>query len=177
MILSSWKNNDDPSLKALILLRLMLRVWSWFRHNSVLECSGSWNGVGFGGVPSLNSNSLYRCALTHKDTETYFTYCANVTSILVWPNQDGIVQRLTWIDRMNDRNVHSGAPGDTCESYAFCGAYGRCIVDQSPVCWCLERFVLNNQNEWERAGWSSGCVQRTPLNCHNGDGSVKYSNS
>jgi hypothetical protein len=106
-------------LKGVILSRLMLRVRSWFRHNSVLECYGSLNSVGFGGVPSQNSNSLYRCALVYKDIETYFTCCGNVTSKLVWPNQDGIVQRLTWIYRMNDRNVHSGAPGDTCESMHF----------------------------------------------------------
>jgi hypothetical protein len=72
--------------------------------------------------------------------------------------------------------VYSSALGDNCDNYALCGAYGRCTIGNSPACGCLNRFVPKNQSEWVRADWSNGCVRRTPLNCQNEDGFMKYYN-
>jgi len=59
VILSSWKNNDDPSQCPYAFEVDAKGIELVVRHNSILKCqSGSWNGVGFGGVLSLNSNSL-----------------------------------------------------------------------------------------------------------------------
>jgi len=90
--------------------------------------------------------------------------------------QDGVLERLAWIDRFNNWIVYSSALGDNCDNYALCGAYGRCTIGNSPVCGCLNRFVPKNQSEWVRADWSNGCVRRTPLNCQNEDGFIKHYN-
>ncbi|CAL5390607.1 unnamed protein product [Camellia sinensis] len=37
------------------------------------------------------------------------------------------------------------------------------------------KCVPQNQTEWGNGDWSNGCVRRTPLDCHNGDGFIKYS--
>ncbi|XP_024437019.2 G-type lectin S-receptor-like serine/threonine-protein kinase At4g27290 isoform X2 [Populus trichocarpa] len=97
-----------------------------------------------------------------------------------WKSTDdpspGIMNRLTWIDRTNSWIVYASAPADNCDNYNLCGAYGRCNIGTSPACSCLDRFMPGNQEQWQRADWSGGCVRRMPLDCKNGDGFIKYSN-
>ncbi|KAL7249458.1 hypothetical protein ACSBR1_011619 [Camellia fascicularis] len=50
-----------------------------------------------------------------------------------------------------------------------------CNVGNSPVCGCLSNFVPKYPKEWESEDWSNGCVRRTLLDCHKGDGFLKYS--
>ncbi|XP_034912698.1 G-type lectin S-receptor-like serine/threonine-protein kinase At4g27290 isoform X4 [Populus alba] len=97
-----------------------------------------------------------------------------------WKSTDdpspGIMNRLTWIDRTNSWIVYASAPADNCDNYNLCGAYGRCNIGTSPACSCLDRFMPGNQELWQSADWSGGCVRRMPLDCKNGDGFIKYSN-
>ncbi|XP_028061796.1 G-type lectin S-receptor-like serine/threonine-protein kinase At4g27290 [Camellia sinensis] len=51
----------------------------------------------------------------------------------------------------------------------------RCNVGNSPRCGCLSKFVPRNQTEWGNGDYSNGCVRRTPLDFHNGDGFLKCS--
>ncbi|XP_058210783.1 G-type lectin S-receptor-like serine/threonine-protein kinase At4g27290 isoform X2 [Rhododendron vialii] len=44
----------------------------------------------------------------------------------------------------------------------------------SPPCWCLNGFVPNFPQDWDKADWSQGCVRRVQLDCL-GDGFVRYS--
>ncbi|XP_034912697.1 G-type lectin S-receptor-like serine/threonine-protein kinase At4g27290 isoform X3 [Populus alba] len=92
------------------------------------------------------------------------------------PSPEGIMNRLTWIDRTNSWIVYASAPADNCDNYNLCGAYGRCNIGTSPACSCLDRFMPGNQELWQSADWSGGCVRRMPLDCKNGDGFIKYSN-
>ncbi|XP_024447886.2 G-type lectin S-receptor-like serine/threonine-protein kinase At4g27290 isoform X3 [Populus trichocarpa] len=178
VIISSWKSNDDPSQGPYTFeidgkgLELVVR------QNSVLKSrSGPWNGVGFSGLPLLKPDPFLSYAFVFNDKEAYLTYDINssIALTLVF-DQDGVLERLAWIDRLNNWIVYSSAPGDNCDNYALCGAYGRCTIGNSPACGCLNRFVPKNQSEWVRADWSSGCVRRTPLNCQNGVGFIKYYN-
>ncbi|XP_059664042.1 G-type lectin S-receptor-like serine/threonine-protein kinase At4g27290 [Cornus florida] len=56
-------------------------------------------------------------------------------------------------------------------------AYGICGIANSPVCGCLDKFVPRYPKDWDTADWSSGCVRKTALDCHNesSNGFIKYS--
>ncbi|THG02046.1 hypothetical protein TEA_009442 [Camellia sinensis var. sinensis] len=71
--------------------------------------------------------------------------------------------------------IYRSAPTDACDTYKLCGPNGNCNIGNSPVCDCLSKFVPQNQTEWISGDWSNGCVRRTMLDCHNGDGFLKYS--
>ncbi|KAG5235597.1 G-type lectin S-receptor serine/threonine-protein kinase [Salix suchowensis] len=179
VIISSWKSNDDPSRGPYTFEIDAKGLELVVRKNSVLKSrSGPWNGVGFSGLPNVKPDPFLSYAFVSNDREAYLAYDIINSSIALTLvlNQNGVVERLAWIDRLNNWIVYSSAPGDTCDNYALCGAYGRCTIGNSPACGCLNRFVPKNQSEWARADWSSGCVPRTPLNCQNGDGFIKYHN-
>ncbi|KAK3023849.1 hypothetical protein RJ639_044975, partial [Escallonia herrerae] len=89
-------------------------------------------------------------------------------------NTNGVLQRLTWNYRTQEWVVYLNVPADNCDHYSLCHAYGSCIIGNSPVCGCLDKFVPKSQKDWDRADWSSGCVRKTPLDCQKGDGFLKY---
>ncbi|KAJ8537839.1 hypothetical protein K7X08_014379 [Anisodus acutangulus] len=78
---------------------------------------------------------------------------------------NGYIQLLTWVNRTKSWHLHINIALDTCDTYSFCGAYGSCVIDSSPVCGCLDKFVAKHPKHWERGDWSEGCVRKTPLNC------------
>ncbi|KAH7522702.1 hypothetical protein FEM48_Zijuj07G0166600 [Ziziphus jujuba var. spinosa] len=46
-------------------------------------------------------------------------------------------------------DVFATVPIDNCDKYALCGAYGNCIVGESPVCQCLKGFKpKGNLMDW-----------------------------
>uniref|UniRef100_A0A6N2M770 Non-specific serine/threonine protein kinase n=1 Tax=Salix viminalis TaxID=40686 RepID=A0A6N2M770_SALVM len=75
--------------------------------------------------------------------------------------------RLTWNDRTNDWY-------DQCENYAFCGPNTRCEMSRSPICVCLDGFVPKSPADWNFSDWSDGCIRRTPLECSDKVGFLKY---
>ena len=64
-------------------------------------------------------------------------------------------------------------PYDLCNHYGYCDANGICRVNKDPICDCLKGFTPISQEEWDFRNWSKGCVRKTPLDCHKGDGFVK----
>ncbi|KAF9666880.1 hypothetical protein SADUNF_Sadunf16G0274700 [Salix dunnii] len=177
--ISSWRSVDDPSPGYYIFevdpkrLELVVNDKSDLRSRS-----GPWNGIGFSGLPYLKPDPIYNYTFVFNDEVAYFTYdlynISVITTLVLY--EDGIMNRLTWIERTNSWIVYASAPADNCDNYNLCGAYGRCNIGTSPACSCLNRFVPENQEQWQRADWSSGCIRRTPLDCKVGDGFIKYSN-
>ncbi|KAJ9671842.1 hypothetical protein PVL29_025507 [Vitis rotundifolia] len=177
--LSSWKSTDDPSkgnftyrLDPSGFPQLILRSGS-----AVTFRSGPWNGLRFSGFPEIRSNPVYKYAFVLNEEEMYYTYellnSSVITRLVLSPN--GYVQRFTWIDRTRGWILYSSAQKDDCDSYALCGAYGSCNINHSPKCTCMKGFVPKFPNEWSMVDWSNGCVRSTPLDCHKGEGFVKYS--
>ncbi|GER52999.1 S-locus lectin protein kinase family protein [Striga asiatica] len=58
------------------------------------------------------------------------------------------------------------SPGNPCDSYGVCGAFGFCNPQSSPICSCLPGFYPRTRAEWDSGNWTSGCVRRDPLNCN-----------
>ncbi|CAL5321789.1 unnamed protein product [Camellia sinensis] len=152
--LSSWKSSDDPA-QGEFTYRCDPQGYPQQILNSgsaELFRTRPWNGIGFSGRPCLKSNSIYTFELVYTKEE-----------------------RWTWIDRTQQWVIFLTSPTDNCDTYKLCGPNGNCNVGNNPVCDCLSKFVPQNQKEWGHGDWSNGCVRRTPLDCHNGDGFLKYS--
>ncbi|CAL5393089.1 unnamed protein product [Camellia sinensis] len=158
--LSSWKSSNDPA-QGEFTYRCDPQGYPQQILNggsAELFRTGTWNVIGFSGRPSLKSNSIYTFELVYTKEEVYYDYkllSSDVSRLTV--NHTGVVQR--W----------------TCDTYKLCGPNGNCNVGNNPVCDCLSKFVPQNQKEWGNGDWSNVCVRRTALDCHNGDGFLKYS--
>ncbi|THG08313.1 hypothetical protein TEA_019977 [Camellia sinensis var. sinensis] len=176
--LSSWKSSDDPAPGEFTYQCDPQGYPQNILSSGSAEVfrTGPWNGIGFSGRPSLKSNSIYAFELVYTKEEVYYDYklLSSVVSRFSL-NHTGVVQRWNWIDRTQQWVRVLTSPTDNCDAYKLCGPNGNCIVGNNPVCGCLSKFVPHNQREWGNGDWSNGCVRRTPLDCHNGDGFVKYS--
>ncbi|KAI7981994.1 G-type lectin S-receptor-like serine/threonine-protein kinase [Camellia lanceoleosa] len=176
--LSSWKSSDDPAQGEFTYRCDPQGYPQNILSNGSVELfrTGPWNGLGFSGNPNLKPNSIYTYGLVYTKEEVYYGYqlISSVVSRFAL-NHNGVMQRFTWIDRTQEWVLYLTAPTDNCDNYKLCGPNGKCNVENSPVCGCLNKFMPKNQTEWGNGDWSNGCVRRTPLDCRNGDGFLKYS--
>ncbi|KAI3417896.1 uncharacterized protein J3R85_014016 [Psidium guajava] len=175
--LTSWKSTDDPSpgdftyrLDPLGYPQLILT------NRSVVQFrSGPWNGLRFSGFPQLRPNPVYSFGFVFNQNEIYYFFNirnSSVPSMLVL-NENGIIQRFSWVDRTHDWIVYSSAQTDDCDNYALCGGNGNCNIATSPKCVCLTGFLPKYPSDWEFGDWTNGCVRRTELDCHGRDKFLK----
>ncbi|XP_028958659.1 G-type lectin S-receptor-like serine/threonine-protein kinase At4g27290 isoform X1 [Malus domestica] len=176
--LRSWKSPQDPS-QGNYTYQLGPKGYQeiFVSNGSVIKFrTGPWNGVRFSGTPHLNPNPIYTYGFVSEPDKMYYSYKLHNSSIFsrVVLTSDGLVQRYTWIDRTKDWFLYLTAQIDNCDNYAFCGVYGACNIEKSPVCSCLKGFTPKFPKEWDLVDWSDGCVRKTSLNC-TGDVFQKYS--
>ncbi|CAL5390622.1 unnamed protein product [Camellia sinensis] len=175
--LSSWKSSDDPAPGEFTYqCDPQEYPQTILRSGPDVLLRMLWYGMGFSGRPSRQSNSAYTGELVFTKEEVYYDYklISSVVSRLT-VNHTGVVQRWMWIDRTQQWVIHLTLPRDDCDTYKLCGPNSNCNIGKNLVCGCLSKFVPQNEREWGNGDWSNGCVRRTPLDCHNGDGFVKYS--
>ncbi|KAH0986778.1 hypothetical protein GBA52_013955 [Prunus armeniaca] len=84
-------------------------------------------------------------------------------------NQSGSVQRLVLNAESTEWAIMYSLPNDPCDNYGYCGANSICR-NSHPICMCLQGFTLRSQEEWEVFNTTGGCVRRTLLVCHGGEG-------
>ncbi|KAL3729977.1 hypothetical protein ACJRO7_027041 [Eucalyptus globulus] len=176
--LTSWKSRDDPSpgdftyrLNSSGYPQLIL-----MNKSVVLSSSGPWNGIRFSGIPQLRTNPVFRFGFVFNQNEIYYYFNLLKSSVpsMVVLNENGIVQRFTWVDRTKSWFLYSSPQTDDCDTYASCGGNGNCNIASSPKCMCLTGFVPKDPSDWEFGDWSNGCVRRTELDCPGGDKFLKY---
>ncbi|KAL7218738.1 hypothetical protein ACSBR2_011921 [Camellia fascicularis] len=176
--LTSWKSTDDPSLGNFTYRldpsgspQLIVRSGSTVKFRS-----GPWNGLRFSGFPMLGPNPAYTFGFFSNKEEMYYQFNLGKSSVFtrLVLSPTGLVQRFTWAERTNGWVLYSSAQNDNCDSYGLCGAYGNCIINRSPPCWCLDGFKPRFLRDWEGADWSGGCHRAVQLDCSS-DGFVKYS--
>ncbi|CAL5336290.1 unnamed protein product [Camellia sinensis] len=176
--LTSWRSSDNPSLGNFTYRldpsgspQLIVRSGTTVKFRS-----GPWNGLRFSGFPMLGPNPVYTYGFFSNKEEMYYQF--NLVNSLVFTrlvlSPTGLVQRFTWAERTNEWVLYSSAQTDNCDSYGLCGAYGNCIINRSPPCWCLDGFEPRFLRDWEGADWSGGCHRAVQLDCWS-DGFVKYS--
>ncbi|KAJ0500649.1 putative non-specific serine/threonine protein kinase [Helianthus annuus] len=110
--------------------------------------------------------------------EIYYQYnpidTSIITRLVLQPS--GRIERLVWIDSKQEWSLYMAAEIDHCNQYALCGPFGRCSIDKSPVCECLEGFQPTSPDQWRDTDWSQGCQHSVPLDCNPGEGFNKYLN-
>lgn len=178
-ILTSWKSPNDPSTGDYTNGMDPSGVPQFFlrKDSTITFRSGPWNGLRFSGMPNLKPNPIYNFKFVFTKEEVYYTYNLTDSSVVSRMVLDpyGVLQRFTWIDRTQGWNLYLTAQMDNCDRYALCGAYGSCDINNSPACGCLKGFVPKYPQYWAMSDWSGGCVRKTPLDCQQGEGFLKYS--
>ncbi|KAK4850309.1 hypothetical protein QYF36_005517 [Acer negundo] len=92
--LMSWKSADDPSSGDFIF-KLDIHVLpqiSVYNGSMKISRSGLWNGVSFGGIPTITT-SLLRQHLVHNEDEFYYMYEIDIP-VIIKLNQAGEMQCL-----------------------------------------------------------------------------------
>jgi hypothetical protein len=177
--LSAWKSPDDPSSGDFTWgtqLQSNPELVMWKGSKKYFR-SGPWNGIGFSGEPALIFNPVFDFDFVDDGEEFYYTYNLKNKSLitrLVMNQTTYFRHRYTWNEINQTWVLYANVPRDYCDTYNLCGAYGNCIISQSPVCQCLEKFTPKSPESWNSTDWSQGCVRNKPLDCQKGDGFVKY---
>ncbi|KAL2476171.1 G-type lectin S-receptor-like serine/threonine-protein kinase [Abeliophyllum distichum] len=151
--------------------------WNSETGNVTLCRLGPWNGHRFTGIPNSRQDPTYTYEFIMDEKKTYYREFVIDKSVIsrVTLSQSGVLQRWTWVDRIQDWVLYLNIPADICDTYKLCGAYGSCNVANSPSCGCLNKFVPKDPEGWVRSDWSNGCIRTIPLNCQKGDAFLKYS--
>ncbi|KAJ8537837.1 hypothetical protein K7X08_014377 [Anisodus acutangulus] len=177
--LSTWKNDNDPTPGEFTLhVDLTGYPQALIRHGTkVFARAGSWNGLRWSGAPAplQIQSSSFTFQFVFNKVEVYYSFSlinSSLISRLVLTN-NGYVQWLAWVDRTKSWQTLN-IPLDTCDTYSLCGAYGD-VINSSPVCGCLEKFVPKYPQQWETGDWSGGCVGRKPYHCNKEHVFLKYS--
>ncbi|KAF8414031.1 hypothetical protein HHK36_002030 [Tetracentron sinense] len=176
--LTSWKSEDDPSPGDYTykfdhrgLPQIVLRKGSVVQFRS-----GSWDGVRFGSI-KFDRNAVFNPIFVCNEEEVYYSFENNNRSAIsrfVVNDQSGSIQHMTWNDRRLEWVVIFTLQKDSCDSYALCGAYGTCNINNAQICKCLKGFTPRSPQDYNALDWSGGCVPRLPLKCGSKDGFRKF---
>ncbi|XP_015897056.2 uncharacterized protein LOC107430690 isoform X2 [Ziziphus jujuba] len=181
--LSAWRSPDDPcpgNFTYGIELGPHTYPEAYVRKdNAKYYRTGPWNGLRFSGAPELKPNPLFSFHFVYNDDEVYYTYSLlnkSVISRIVLNQTTSVRERTIWIEAERTWKQYSSVPRDYCDTYRLCGANGKCIIGQNPVCQCLQGFKPKSQGNWNTMDWSHGCERNVPLNCQEkqSDGFVKF---
>ncbi|XP_024027466.1 G-type lectin S-receptor-like serine/threonine-protein kinase At4g27290 isoform X1 [Morus notabilis] len=184
--LSAWKSWDNPCPGDFTYgIELNAKIHSFpepmIRRGKVkFYRTGPWIGLRFSGSPDLRPNPVFDYEFVSNDEEVYYTYHLKNKSVIsrIVMNQTTLSrQRLTWMEAEQSWKTYNSVPRDYCDNYGLCGANGKCIINENPVCQCLDGFTPKYQEKWSLMDWSGGCVRNVPLSCEDkaSDGFVKYS--
>ena len=170
--LTEWKSLDDPSpgetswgveLHDYPELIMMKGYQRYFR-------SGPWNGFFFSGMPELQPNPILNFSFVSNKDEVHFMFDMTKNSVItravLSQSQYSI---YLWMKDENKWVLYSILPKDKCDTYNLCGAYGNCILSESPICQCVEGFKPVSRETGAPEEWSRGCVRSTQLSCQDKD--------
>ncbi|XP_015384820.1 G-type lectin S-receptor-like serine/threonine-protein kinase At4g27290 isoform X1 [Citrus sinensis] len=174
--ITSWKSSDDPSPGDFIwkIERQFYPELVMWKGSRKFYRTGPWNGLIFS-ASSLRLNPIFKYRFVFNEDELYYTFYLTdkaVISRTVMNQTVSLRQRFIWRKANQSWELYSNLPKDQCDTYGLCGAYGICIISQSPICQCLEGF---HSKSGGYVDWSQGCVRNKPLNYSRKDGFIKFS--
>ncbi|CAA7405663.1 unnamed protein product [Spirodela intermedia] len=180
--LTSWKSDDDLGTgdytsfldsrgdPQIILVQGSKQVWR----------SGPWVGGRFSGIPEMRSYGIFNFSFVSNADVAYYQFSTRNKSVLsrlaVQPK--GLIERLVWIQGVGEWNVFWSGPRDRCDAFGYCGIFGVCDANESPMCRCLQGFEPKSPENWSLRDGKDGCRRRTALDCQNGtDGFLLLANA
>ncbi|KAK9092256.1 hypothetical protein Syun_027167 [Stephania yunnanensis] len=175
--LTSWKSPDDPSTGefSYSLIRMEAPEMVLKKASQKVWRTGPWNGQAWNGVPDMSRNFLFNYSFVNSQDEIYFIfsmYNASIISFFVL-NDQGIIKGPTWVEGDHRWINLRDYPGDRCENYEKCGAFGSCNSNNAEICSCLPGYEPRSPRDWYIADRSKGCVRKRELLCGQGDGFLK----
>ncbi|XP_057971092.1 G-type lectin S-receptor-like serine/threonine-protein kinase At4g27290 isoform X2 [Malania oleifera] len=175
---SSWKSPDDPSPGQLSYeMELNAYPEPVMRKGSAkVFRNGPWNGLRFSGSAVIEPDPIIHVQVVDNSEEVYYMYKVNNDSIISMYRLNDTTSsghRYFWVQTGKTWKIYLSTPRDYCDNYGLCGAYGVCVISESPVCQCMKGFVPKSPAKWNAMDWSDGCVRNKPLTCGEGDGFAK----
>ncbi|KAJ0256132.1 Receptor-like serine/threonine-protein kinase SD1-6 [Hirschfeldia incana] len=176
--LRSRKTPDDPSsgdFSTKFETRGFPEVYVR-NKDSIVYRSGPWDGIRYNGIPEIRPVDFLVLNFSETDEEITYSYRitkSNIYSILTL-TPTGLLQRSTWVERLQSWEPLWYSPKDICNNYKQCGSYGYCDSNTSPVCNCIQGF--KPRNKWDLRDDFDGCVRKTRLSCDGTDGFVRLKN-
>ncbi|XP_029129150.1 G-type lectin S-receptor-like serine/threonine-protein kinase At4g27290 isoform X2 [Cajanus cajan] len=179
--LTAWKSWDDPSSGNFtwgMLLSSNPELVLW-KGSIEYHRSGPWNGPGFSGQPVLRLTPIVDIKFVNDSNEVYYSYTLRNKSVIsiTYLNQTlSHRERITWIPENKTWRVYESVPRDDCDPYNPCGPNGNCMVNETPICQCLEGFQPKIHQNWNTFDWTEGCVRSEPWSCgvENQDGFRRF---
>ncbi|GAU37497.1 hypothetical protein TSUD_275490 [Trifolium subterraneum] len=166
----AWNNWEDPSsgyFSSTTKLTCNPEVVIW-KGSDEFYRTGPMIGAMSGGVFGLRPNPLFKFYFVNNTEEVYYMYTLknnSVISIIVLNQTLLVRQRLTWIPESKTWNDYLNLPQDICDDYNVCGTNGKCNIDGSPICQCLDGFKPKSPEQWNTMDWTQGCVRSGNWTC------------
>ncbi|XP_057528011.1 G-type lectin S-receptor-like serine/threonine-protein kinase At2g19130 [Amaranthus tricolor] len=178
---SSWKNSEDPGTGVYSFERdpnasRLIMLW-----NKTLEywTSGPWipNQQIFSEIPEFRFlPKVISVTYVDNERESYLTYSVHDPSIITRFVMDasGQFKDVTWQESTQKWVLFWTEPGQQCQVYSYCGAFGVCNQSAMPYCHCLQGFEPTKEVEWNVSDYSRGCARTTKLSCQEGKNRDKF---
>ncbi|KAK4576518.1 hypothetical protein RGQ29_027180 [Quercus rubra] len=134
--------------------------------------AGPWNGIKFSSALWLKTSPVYNFTFVSNKDELYFMYHTIKKSVIsrgVLNQTSYLYERYIWVEADKKWITYFPVPQDKCGNYNLCGAYGNCIIGESPICQCIEGFKPKSPERWNPDDWAKGCVRTTELSCKDKD--------
>ncbi|KAH7843420.1 hypothetical protein Vadar_016409 [Vaccinium darrowii] len=168
--LLAWKSKDDPG-PGDFSLQLDTRGKNQYfilKGSQKYWTSGSWNGKMFVNMPEMPGNPNYIFSFVSNENESYFTYSYKNPLVpgRAVLDTSGQIKSQLWLDAKGEWISFYSRP-DSCEIYAYCGAFGTCNRNHVPNCHCLSGFQPKSVGDWNLGDGSGGCVRKVHLQCGN----------
>ncbi|XP_076959394.1 G-type lectin S-receptor-like serine/threonine-protein kinase At1g61370 [Bidens hawaiensis] len=179
-LLSSWKNDDDPTPGNFMVglsAEQPPQVFIWDDSKPKWR-GGPWDGGKFVGIPEQYPGYSNQIALMPRNSQegAYLSihqlYSSDIQWLYLQPN--GVFQLKYWDDNINTWDINWEAPAKLCDVYGVCGAFAICNNTKRGMCECLKGFVPHSNDEWSKGNWTRGCVRRSELLCEKNETSLAF---
>ncbi|CAJ1961498.1 unnamed protein product [Sphenostylis stenocarpa] len=168
--ITSWRSPSDPSVgyySVTLEKPNTPEMFFWLNETRPYHRSGPWNNQIFIGSPEMSPGYLNGWNMINdiEDGTVYLSYNLLNQSYfgIMSLNPQGQIVCSWWInEKLVQRMVVQRTP---CDLYGYCGAFGTCNFQSSPICSCLSGYKPKIVEEWHRKNWTSGCVRSEPLYC------------
>ncbi|KAK9084973.1 hypothetical protein Sjap_025384 [Stephania japonica] len=176
--LTSWKSRDDPSFGDFVMSLGGRGSLEYYvkKGSRVMWRTGPWNGLTWNGLPVMTTDFIFHSTLINNSDELSISLNAsNASSIFsrIYLDVLGISRRSTWSEDTHRWNDFVTAPGDVCENYGKCGAFGSCNPNNAQICSCVPGYEPKSHKDWYLRDGLEGCVRKRELLCGKGDGFLK----
>ncbi|XP_057995031.1 G-type lectin S-receptor-like serine/threonine-protein kinase RKS1 [Hevea brasiliensis] len=174
--LSSWKSKDDPASGDYLVEVNPTGSPQIFLYKGTKSYR---RGIPW---PLRSYVDLLNYSFINSEDEIFTSYSVVDTSVIVRIVLDysGMMRHQIWREKDGKWKEYWSGPKYQCDTYAHCGAYGKCNPDRFNVrfeCDCLPGYEPKSSKDWNiLKDASGGCVRKrleSSSVCDNGEGFVK----